>query len=209
MAIWRGRAAALLATACLVALTTITVPALPASACSCVGFSPREAMAAADVVFEGRVVSVDAQRSHGMRYFEVRFDVARVYQGTAYQEQVLTTADSSASCGLSLVEGQSWLIYARYGSVDTPPDVPGAELSTLITGLCSGSTPSDGVTPEQTESLASPVPPVAGASDTVQKAQTIDTAVDRTIMAVGIGVVAVIALAALGLFLLWRPRSSE
>ncbi|MGE0788571.1 MAG: hypothetical protein AB7S26_23065 [Sandaracinaceae bacterium] len=94
----------------------------PASACSCMAAPPaREALEAADAVFEGRVVSIEDEGP--MR--AVTFEVVQYWKGADQERIVVRTGASSAACGIAFEVDTSWLIYA-----EQRPDGLG-------TGLCS------------------------------------------------------------------------
>jgi len=78
-------------------------------ACSCAQISAREALEAADSVFEGRVLEL---RPEGDR-LRVRFAVVQHWKDAdAESVEVLTLAQESL-CGVNFVEDTSWLGYAR------------------------------------------------------------------------------------------------
>lgn len=116
--------AILLATALLAA-----GPAAPCSSasamCSCVPPpSVPRAFAAADAVFQGRVIDVRT----GSEDLRVRIRVARRWKGAGSDTVIVHTAANSAACGFDFVAGTEYLVYARRAR--TPE-------TALVASLCS------------------------------------------------------------------------
>ncbi|MEW5930677.1 MAG: hypothetical protein AB1941_24720 [Gemmatimonadota bacterium] len=94
-------------------------PCPPAAArCSCIPpRPPGEALAQADAVFAGRVVSVTERREEdpghpGGPYLEVRIVPGRRWKGAAADTVTVRTADNSAACGYAFETGGEYLVYA-------------------------------------------------------------------------------------------------
>jgi hypothetical protein len=107
----------------------------PAAACSCAGLGDEEALEVADVAFVGELRSVDLPGSgYSAAEATVWFDVSAVYEGEAYADQPVRTAQDSASCGLELrqLEG-SILVFAN--RTDDGDDLSSQRLEA---GLCGG-----------------------------------------------------------------------
>ncbi|HEX2190563.1 MAG TPA: hypothetical protein VHG51_16765 [Longimicrobiaceae bacterium] len=102
-------------------LTSAALAAAPCEAaparCSCIPpRPPLEALAQADAVFSGTVVSVEERRGEGgMGELEVRIVPDRRWKGAAADTVVVHTADNSAACGVAFAPGEAYLVYA-YGS---------------------------------------------------------------------------------------------
>ena len=121
-----------------IATSLFVLSANAASACSCAPTTPQQSIQNSEAVFSGRVVDVTEQsppeRRPGRRNedpnflngVKVTFEVSEVWKGNSERRLVVTTSDSSASCGYSFQEGQEYLVYAS------------AEDAQLQTGLCSG-----------------------------------------------------------------------
>jgi hypothetical protein len=90
-------------------------------ACSCaVSGSPAEALARADAVFAGEVVSVRVGRSSLLSYssadpVSVKFNVSRVWKGPRSDTITIKTVRSEVSCGYEFEEGRKYVVYARNG----------------------------------------------------------------------------------------------
>jgi hypothetical protein len=94
-------------------------PCPPAAArCSCVPPGPpREALAQAEAVFAGRVVSVGEQRGGDpdQPYLEVRIVPDRRWKGAAADTVTVRTPPNSAVCGVAFETGREYLVYAEGG----------------------------------------------------------------------------------------------
>lgn len=109
----------------------------PSSACSCLPPGPpADALRDSAAVFAGEAVSVDARRAPGeaddtspMSY-DVRFRVSEAWKGIDGETVTVTTAGSSAACGIAFEEGADYLVYAYR-----------PEGGELMTGLCSRTAP--------------------------------------------------------------------
>lgn len=119
----------------LAALAVALAAAAPAHACTCAPPGPPAAeLAAADAVFSGRVISVEATRQEDrFPRLTVRFALAEVWKGLPEGEvATVTTAGDSAACGYHFEPGEEYLVYAQEGD-------PGS----LSTGLCTRTSPLD------------------------------------------------------------------
>lgn len=194
---WR-RIGLLLVAVALAGLGALVDPR-PAYACSCPPISTEEAVEGADAAFKGRVIAVEPTpgRGSGDRV-DLRFAVETVFKGTVYAEQVVATARDSAACGLEPELGSSWVIFA----VQNVQGNGDRRVTRLTTDLCRGNL-SGAVVPS---SLGSGRPPVAGASDTEEKATLVDQRVTRGLVVTGVGALVLVVLGGLGLALLWRRR---
>ena len=102
----------------------IVVVALQASAgrtyaCSCVPpRPPLEALARADSVFSGEVVSMKEPRGLMVSSTDpitVEFRVNAVWKGEMHETMFIETAWSSASCGFEFALNERYIVYAREG----------------------------------------------------------------------------------------------
>lgn len=111
----------------LIGMMIIPISYTPAFACSCTEPPPpAEAFEDADVVFSGKAVEIKKETSNQVSSaspMPVKFDVQRVWKGTAEKTITISTALSSASCGYEFEYGKTYLVYA-YGD------------ESLQTGLC-------------------------------------------------------------------------
>ena len=86
-------------------------------ACSCVPPKPPlEALARADAVFSGEVVSLKEPRgwwASSTDPITVEFRVIAVWKGEIYETMFIKTAWSSASCGFEFVVSEQYIVYAR------------------------------------------------------------------------------------------------
>jgi hypothetical protein len=172
-----------------------------AYACSCAGISTRRALEESDAVFLGTVLSkADVGRSGDART-DIRFQVDAVYKGTVFREQVVASAQNSASCGLDPAVGSTWVIFAQTGVEGSGNDT----VTRLITGLCHGNLPS-GSAPAI---LGPPRQPLDGASDREERSINADKSLTRGLAIGGIAVLFFGSLAAIGLGVLWRPGRTE
>lgn len=99
-------------------------------ACSCRPPAPltMEEFLNADLVFEGKALSVETDKEQGMKV--ITFEVTKAHKtprGTTKIE--VTTAGNSAACGLTIEEGQNWYIWARKNE----------ETGAYSSGICSRS----------------------------------------------------------------------
>ena len=86
-----------------------------AFACSCLPPGPPgDELARSAAVFAGKVVGLDvpAGVNSGADPVRVTFQISQVWKGTASPNLVVTTAQSSASCGVAFEQGQDYLVYA-------------------------------------------------------------------------------------------------
>lgn len=107
---------AVLATGLVVGLTPV-LGANPAYACSCVAPAGDEQLRKwADVVFKGKVTAksgvVDGPESTGMETVTYTFKPTRTYKGKVRIPQQVSTSGSSASCGVRLSVGSTYIVYA-------------------------------------------------------------------------------------------------
>ncbi|MCC6873948.1 MAG: hypothetical protein IT378_06500 [Sandaracinaceae bacterium] len=93
----------------------------PAVACTCADRTVEQTFAAADAVFEGRVISVEASAS-GLR---ATLAVVQTWKGADHERVRVLTPAGEALCGVSFAPQTSWLVYAN--------ELPGGELET---GIC-------------------------------------------------------------------------
>jgi hypothetical protein len=124
--------AALLVPALLAAL--LVIPAARAWACSCVGFSVEEAVERAGVLLRGTVMArQDPDGLGGLvnssRTVTYEVDVAEIFKGSAAPTTYVRSAASGASCGLEVVTGREYVIFAA------------AQGSALTATLCGGTAP--------------------------------------------------------------------
>ncbi|HEY5785308.1 MAG TPA: hypothetical protein VIT65_11070 [Microlunatus sp.] len=183
----------------LVAFVGVVHPT-PAAACSCLGISTRRAAEQAEAVFLGTVTKVEESRVGGERATRLRFDVSRVYKGTVYADQAITTPADSAGCGLTPDVGSTWVIFAS-GVIQG--EGKSAKLR-LTTTLCSGNLSAS--SPPRV--LGRATQPLPGASDRTERAETTDARLTRGLVIGGVGVLGLGALIGIGLAYLWRRPSS-
>jgi Tissue inhibitor of metalloproteinase len=98
-------------------------PVSLAIACSCLPTTPQQSFESSQAVFAGQAIEVTPLR--GQETVRVTFRVSKVWKGRNSRRLVLTTSNSSASCGFNFEPGQRYLVYAS------------AQRS-LTTNLCSG-----------------------------------------------------------------------
>lgn len=99
----------------LVSAALAAAPCEPAAArCSCLPPPPpREALARADAVFAGTVLSVEERRGEGgMATLAVRIAPTRRWKGAAADTVTVHTPDNSAACGVAFTPGEAYLVYA-------------------------------------------------------------------------------------------------
>lgn len=169
----------------------------PAAACSCVGISVRRALEQADAVFQGTLTRVEADRIGGQPTAVLRFDVTRVFKGTVYADQVVTTPPDSAGCGLTPDVGSTWVVFATSAVVG---EGKAARLR-LTTTLCSGNMQTKNP-PAELGRAGAPLP---GASDRAERSASADARLTQGMVVVGLGALGLAALAGIGLAYLWRP----
>jgi hypothetical protein len=109
-----------------------------AHACSCVPFTDRQAYDRADVVFVGRVLGVTAPGGPVRSSTDPAlwtFAVGDVYKGSAATRQGVVSARFSASCGLEVEQGGTYVVFARREPGPLEPRVDGPA---LFANLCGG-----------------------------------------------------------------------
>ncbi len=86
-----------------------------AAACSCVSFSPRDALDGSTAVFSGQVVNIRPVTglSNG-RHLQVTLQVSRVWKGPVQDRLEVFTPAFVVSCGYEFQVGVMYLVYA-YG----------------------------------------------------------------------------------------------
>ncbi len=123
----------------------IVLPGSAAQACRCAVLGPEALTAAADAVFYGEIVDRTPTRpdnegsSSSLTGRTYTIDVDQVFKGRVYAEQTLLAGGSSSSCGLTLPESGSVLVYATSVSNNQAPGVQYA------TSLCAGTQMRDSV----------------------------------------------------------------
>lgn len=158
----RARAGRLLAVVALL-LGLLVIPVGSASACSCALVPLTDAVANADVVLRGRIITKDdpGGGSSG-RTVTYAVSVDRVYKGAAARTTYIRSAAEGASCGIEVGIGVTYLLFSR------------AQGDDLVSGLCDGTTP---VTTEATAEVVAvtgpgtepgPAVPVGGDSSSPQ-----------------------------------------
>ena len=100
-----------------VVATLLVVPGGSALACSCVGLTPAQAVADADVVLRGTVTDVALpsrlRLSSSADPATYTVTVAQVFKGTAAATTFVQSAVSGASCGLEGIEpGREYVLFA-------------------------------------------------------------------------------------------------
>ena len=154
-------------------------------ACSCIPpRPPLEALARADAVFAGQVVSISEPKglfgswlASSTDPVAVEFRVNAVWKGEIYEKIFIKTAWSSASCGFEFVLDEQYIVYAREGWAS----------------LCSR-TKSIGKASEDLMALGEGVSP---APDVKRKESLLLTPVGMGVAVAGLVIVAVV-------FMLWR-----
>ena len=124
----------------LVATTLVVAGAAgPAQACSCAPSTDQQAFDRADAVFVGRVTDRDADDSGPERStFDPvvwTFEVSKVFKGRVTSDQEIVSPRGGASCGLDLVEGDRYYLFAWLDS-----SFPEVELGAgqFAADLCNG-----------------------------------------------------------------------
>ncbi len=135
---------AVLATGLVVGLTPV-LGANPAYACSCIGpVSDEQLRKQAQVVFKGKVKSksgtVDGPGDTGAGTVTYAFSVSRTYKGKVRVPQLVATANSSATCGVRLKVGSTYMVYATRAEPENKSKAArrAADRKPLQIGLCGG-----------------------------------------------------------------------
>ena len=183
--------------ALVLALLSCLVSPRDAYACSCGPSGLQSPAQRADAVFTGRLLSEELVRRPRPGRTDLRFEVARVYKGTVYREQVVASPQSVDGCGVDLEIGSSWLIYAE-DSVEGEGD---AAVFRLVTQLCSGNRPGTGAPAR----LGAGRPPLNGASDREEKAVAADARFTGVLKGAGWLALGLAVVTGIGLSVLWRP----
>jgi hypothetical protein len=142
-------------------------------------------------------LSKTVARKPSPEHTEMRFEVSRVYKGSAYREQVVASPLGSDGCGIHLDVNSDWVIFAQ-------EQIEGSGKQTvfrLVSELCSGNVP--GSAPPII--LGTGRPPLDGASDREEKAVNADAVFTRVLLVGGIAIGVLTVAALVGLAILWRP----
>ncbi|WP_181347609.1 hypothetical protein [Thalassobacillus sp. CUG 92003] len=105
----------------MITLIYIAFAALPSpvSACSCTEPPPAQtAYKTNDAVFSGKIVKIEKEDSSGglqssLDPVKVLVEVDETWKNASESQQIVATAESSASCGFPFEEGEEYLIYAN------------------------------------------------------------------------------------------------
>jgi hypothetical protein len=181
-------------------LTVVLAPPSKAYACDCPGISTSRALRQSVAVFRGTVLEKESVGRGDDARTDIRFEVDSVYKGIVFREQVVASPKGSEACGLDPEIGSTWVIFATEGMEGTGDEA----VRRLITTLCSGNVPS-GAAPSI---LGEGRRPLDGESDREEQSLNTDKALTRGFTIGGIALLSLIALAGVGLALLWRPGRS-
>ncbi|MGR6966431.1 hypothetical protein ACU610_18390 [Geodermatophilus sp. URMC 61] len=147
------------------------VPASPASACSCAAGTTVDALASADAVFSGRLVSREEDDGTALHVFAVD----TVYVGEVSARQGVVSAASGASCGLELSGAGPFLVFAtRQGD-------------RLTADLCGGTGPWTAPAAAEVQMLTGASPPEPGEAGTELSAGLPDAAVQGAVAVLLVG----------------------
>lgn len=95
------------------------LPVPYANACSCIPPAPpQESLKQAVAVFTGKVVSIKNPQGifeSSLDPIKVTFEIREIWKGVEGKTLSLTTAQSSASCGVSFEQGKDYIVYAHEG----------------------------------------------------------------------------------------------
>lgn len=135
---------AVLATGLVVGLTPV-LGASPAYACSCVAPGSDEQLRKwSDVAFKGKVTAksgvVDGPGNIGIETVTYTFKPTRTYKGKVRIPQKVSTSGSSASCGVRLSVGSTYIVYATKAEPEGKGKAArkAADRKPLEIGLCGG-----------------------------------------------------------------------
>jgi hypothetical protein len=120
-------------------VVVVALEAVPAHACSCVSKTDAAAFAAADAVFVGRVVGKKVPKTSTSSPDAASvwtFRVQDVYKGRVSPTQIVISASSSASCGLTLPRHVPILVFGNDRSSSRVPPIP--KKHQLQANLCGG-----------------------------------------------------------------------
>jgi hypothetical protein len=173
----------------------------PAYACSCRSLTTREALGAADAVFTGTVTKIDRKSAGDQSWSDYRFAVTRVFKGTVYVDQVISSERDSAACGLGAEVGSQWVVFAQQTVKGTGMDA----VARLSTSLCSGNI----AAADAPRVLGAGREPQPGASDREERASGTDDMLNSGILWLGVGLLVAGAALATWIGLAWRPRPAE
>jgi hypothetical protein len=182
-------------------LAIVVAPPIMAYACDCAGISTSRSLRQSSAVFRGTVVDKESVGRGEDARTDIRFQVDAVYKGTVFREQVVASPKDSEACGLDPKVGSTWVIFATDGIEGTGDDA----VQRLITTLCNGNVPSGNVP----SILGRGRPPLEGASDREEQSLSTDQALSRGLAIGGIALLSLVALAGIGLAVLWRPGRSS
>ncbi len=111
---------------CLAMMLILHMPNVQASPCSCVGeANPKEAFEAADRVFRGKVLRVEAfdvsvtlfgsDSNHKVPFKRYTIQIERILKGKILRRQIaVTTGVGHGDCGFNFTEGKEYIIYATW-----------------------------------------------------------------------------------------------
>jgi len=184
-------------TALAVASALLAVPIATVNACSCVGFTVQEAVAAADIAFVGTLTATSAEPDpNSMEPITWRFDVERANREVSGAKiDISAPVDSGANCGVSFGIGERWLVLASR--------IEGS----LTSSSCAGNVPMSAADPQLAafvEEAMAPVstPPPAAAPEAAPSASSLPLIP----IGIGLAVVAVVVVASGVLYARRSPR---
>lgn len=120
----------------LVMLAGMVLPTTAAQACLCAQMSDDRAFRSSDAVFYGEVVRRSPSKDDLVQdTFTHTIEVDRVYKGDVAAKTRLIAGGNSNSCGIRLVVGESYLVFA---STSKSQEVGHAAPDVYTTSLCSG-----------------------------------------------------------------------
>lgn len=190
------RLVALLASAAMALLWLAAWPGT-AHACTCQGTSSRSSAAKADAIFLGTVIEKSRVRKPAPGRTDIRFEVSQVFKGSVYRHQLVASPVGADDCGIDPAVSSTWVIFAEERIEGSGDDA----VFRLGTRLCSGNLPG----PTAPGYLGRGHAPMQGASDREEQAVVADATYTRWFKGAGVTLLALAALAAAGLAVLWRP----
>ena len=84
-----------------------------ASACSCGFPTVEDAFKSANLVFKGKVTSIE--KSNSSSFNEISFKTFNLYKGSMTTDESVFSHQSSATCGYSFILGDEYIVFSSLG----------------------------------------------------------------------------------------------
>ena len=101
---------------CLLILILLIIP-IHALACTCRIGDVKESFEQGDLVFSGKVISINEIHSGKASFFKVAFEAYKTYKGEKLKTQNIITNQSIGSCGYRFYRDEEYIVFATLGTI--------------------------------------------------------------------------------------------